>query len=200
MKQQTIILWIFLGAMFAILFTNIQNKYSYLIFLLALFILYKIKNFTSFLNNKINGELMLIRQKKVLNPASFLLIILLVLTTFNEKNNLLIIIFICMNPVFEIITAIIIKNKKTVGLVLKDNEIINNDDWSLEKGNIHHLTKIDLIGYGLWNQIQFSFNNRGSIIINKGEFNEPELTKLFTMIKNQSKNEVEISKELLKLD
>jgi hypothetical protein len=189
-----IISWLFIIFLFILITSNIPFKKNFYLFICSCYLIYQIVNLINSGNRHLAGDL-IIRKQQVSKDILYLLFrglilgCLFLVDVWQYK-------IICGEIIlFSLLRYIVIRIKKPHAIAINKSQLFFND-IRLEKRDIDHLRKIELISYALPEQIQFSFTNDEKILITVGEYNKNEIQELIGMLKERSKQPLSVSNDV----
>ncbi|NNV53819.1 hypothetical protein [Limnovirga soli] len=194
MKKQLIILIIYLGILMSTTFVDIPYSNSIVIVLTVLFFGYLIYEFNNIANTKIEGDLILRRQTKMVRPLFILLALIPSVSYFiNNRINFLQILLFWSVVIFDIVISIFTKRLKPIGMVIKEKKLILNDFRNTNR-NLSQLKSMKL--NGLTDEIEMTFVNEKRLYINRSEYLAIDIESLISICIDASQEQLSISDNL----
>jgi len=194
MKRQLIILTIYLGILMLTTFVDIPYSNSFVIVLTVLFFGYLIYEFNSIANTKIEGDLILRRQTKMVRPLFILLALIPSVGYFiNDRINFFQIVLSWSVVIFDIVTIVLTMKLKPIGMVIKEKKLILNDFRNTNR-NLSQLKSMKLNGFT--NEIEMTFVNEKRLYFNRSEYLAFDIQSLISICIDASQVQLSISDNL----
>jgi hypothetical protein len=195
-KMRHIYITIVLFALMLVInFTNIPYR---LIILLALAIgigINQIYLTKSIIKRNLSGQKVIRKQKQSIGISTIL--VALTWTVFaivGQEDEIYVALLFWALLLAGLISNRIFKKEKPISIVVDNNHLLINNVW-LIKRSIETLTGISL--NGLTDNIVLSFSDKSAVTIDRGNYNDADITDLLRYLAEQSAQKVTISENLM---